>query len=134
MRVSNDAVESGTFSVRQYFVATCCFCACRASGGLRSIRDALLPGEVALLFQLLLARRVTTDTSHSDVGEFVWMPEPSRSGWGMSPYAATRGPRSSRPAANLKILQTADGLDVLSHFSGVYRTIPTVTEETSVAA
>jgi hypothetical protein len=128
MSVSNDAVETGTFSVRQYVVATCCLCACRASGTLRSIRDALLPGEVALVFQLLPARRVTTDTWHSDVGEFVWTPEPSRSGWGMSPYAATRGPRSSRPAANLKIPQTADGLDVLSHFSGVYRTISIVSE------
>ena len=35
--------------------------------------------EEALVF-LLLARKVTTDTWHSNVGEFVWTPEPSRSG------------------------------------------------------
>jgi hypothetical protein len=35
--------------------------------------------QKALVF-LLLTRRVTTDTSHSNVGEFVWTPEPSRSG------------------------------------------------------
>jgi hypothetical protein len=35
--------------------------------------------EEALVF-LLLARKVTTDTWHSDVSEFVWTPEPSRSG------------------------------------------------------
>jgi hypothetical protein len=35
--------------------------------------------EEAIVF-LLLARKVTTDTWHSNVGEFVWTPEPSRSG------------------------------------------------------
>jgi len=35
--------------------------------------------EEALVF-LLLARKVMTDIWHSDVGEFVWTPEPSRSG------------------------------------------------------
>jgi hypothetical protein len=35
--------------------------------------------EEALVF-LLLARKVTTDIWHSDVSEFVWTPEPSRSG------------------------------------------------------
>ena len=35
--------------------------------------------EEALVF-LLLARKVTTDTSHSNAGEFVWTPERSRSG------------------------------------------------------
>ena len=35
--------------------------------------------EEALVF-LLLARKVTTDTWLFNVGEFVWTPEPSRSG------------------------------------------------------
>ena len=35
--------------------------------------------EEALVF-LLFARKVTTDTWHSDVSEFVWTPKPSRSG------------------------------------------------------
>ena len=35
--------------------------------------------EEALVF-LLLARKATTDIWHSDVSEFVWTPEPSRSG------------------------------------------------------
>ena len=49
------------------------------SGGLRSIRDDSYLEQEALVF-LLLARKVTTDTWHSDVSEFVWTPEPSRSG------------------------------------------------------
>lgn len=80
----------------------------------------------ALVF-LLLARKVTTDTWHSNVGEFVSRPSPAAA-VRVSPYAATRGPRSTLPAANLKILHTADGLDVLSHFSGVNRTLSVVRE------
>jgi hypothetical protein len=94
---------------------------------------------VALVFQLVLApmsddRKVTTDTPHSFVGEFVWTPEPNRCGWtvllgqepgsgGVSPYTATRGPRIQSPAANLKITQTLAGLNVLPRFSVVYRTL-----------
>ena len=73
-------METGTFSQCPSILCCDLLLVCLStSGTLRSIRDALLPGEVALVF-LLLARKVTTDTGHSNVGEFVWPPEPSHSG------------------------------------------------------
>lgn len=45
--------------------------------------------EEALVF-LLLAREVTTDTRHSNVGEFIWTPESSRNGQRVALHILTR--------------------------------------------